>query len=343
MTGQRELAHPLALLFAVFAMLVGVVFVGYVRSLVGPESRLALELTVVAVLGVVAYTFVLWTVRHLMRSVHVTSDVLSAVSANSVSDPVAVVRTEFRKLASLPYPREFAQLGVAVDRLLGVAQDSQARQTAWTVATVHDMKASLAAGANTVETIARRAAPADAAVLKAIGHELRQLASDVQRMVDVVRFAHSDIEVGSEHIELSELIADVVTRVPARDGVQVSLQGHGAVTGDRRMLSRAIENLVSNAVRYARSHVAIEVLPGLVRVADDGGGLSAPFAELSMPFRSDSMMVSGVRVDGGIGGIGLFMARRVFELHGGRLSVESTGPSGTVFLAYLGSVRGHHG
>jgi len=97
---------------------------------------------------------------------------------------------------------------------------------------------------------------------------------------------------------------------------------------------------LANAVRYANSSVTIEVFPRLVRVADDGKGLPAPLEHLTQPFRSEPIEVAGVPVAGGAGGIGLFLARRVLELLGGKLVVESTSARGTVLLAYVGAANG---
>ena len=95
-------------------------------------------------------------------------------------------------------------------------------------------------------------------------------------------------------------------------------------------------NLLSNAARYANSNILIDVFPGLVRISDDGPGLGAPLDELSQPFNDQGVDIAGRRYAAGAGGLGLFIARRVMEAHGGRLVSEASGPRGTVLLAYLG-------
>ncbi|HNR00705.1 MAG TPA: ATP-binding protein, partial [Trueperaceae bacterium] len=95
-------------------------------------------------------------------------------------------------------------------------------------------------------------------------------------------------------------------------------------------------NLVSNAGRYARSEVRLEVFNNMVRVQDDGPGLPAPLEQLAQPFVGRTVEIAGKEYAGGTGGLGLFIARRVLEAHGGRLVCEASGPNGTVLLAYFG-------
>jgi signal transduction histidine kinase len=46
--------------------------------------------------------------------------------------------------------------------------------------------------------------------------------------------------------------------------------------------------------------------------------------------------IAGHRYTAGTGGLGLFIARRVLEAHGGKLVCESSSERGTVLLAYVG-------
>ena len=122
-------------------------------------------------------------------------------------------------------------------------------------------------------------------------------------------------------------------RLEAGSAIAVSVEGTASGRVDVAEFRRALHNLVANAVRAARSQVSIEVFPGLVRIADDGPGLPAPFDVLSQPFRR--VEVAQARTTSGTG-LGLFIARRILELHGGRLVCERTGANGTVLLAFFG-------
>src|SRR5690606_26556662 len=119
-------------------------------------------------------------------------------------------------------------------------------------------------------------------------------------------------------------------------GIALTLTGAASAFIDRREVERALYNLLSNAARYAQSSILVDVFPGLVRISDDGPGLGAPLEELAQPFNDQGVDIAGRRYAAGAGGLGLFIARRVMEAHGGRLVSEASGPRGTVLLAYLG-------
>ena len=231
----------------------------------------------------------------------------------------------------------------ALTLLLDRIERRHARQTAWIAAVVHDVKTPIAASANALTSIASKptlAATEDGELVARVASELRSMVVDVQRMLDAVRFERDDIAVERATIDLARVMDSIVGRIGRGSGVAVDVRGAGGAVGDPALVERALENLVANAVRYARSRVTIEVFPRLVRVADDGQGLPAPLEHLTQPFRSEPIEVAGVPVAGGAGGIGLFLARRVLELQGGKLVIESTSSRGTVLLAYVGAANG---
>ena len=144
-------------------------------------------------------------------------------------------------------------------------------------------------------------------------------------------------------MDLGRLVRKVASRLEPlalERGVQVAIRGDAHVSADAKELERAIYNVLSNAVRYARTRIDVGVFTGMVRVSDDGPGLPEPLEQLAQPFAGRPVEIAGRRFTAGTGGLGLFIARRVLEAHGGRLVTEATGPGGTVLLAYLGRTGG---
>lgn len=253
-------------------------------------------------------------------------------------DKIAYLRADLPAPDGLP--DEIAAVSGALDGFVTGVEQRHARQTAWIVAVVHDVKTPIAGAANMLGVLARTprlADSAEGAVVERLAGDLRGIARDVQRLVDAVRFEREDVEIDREPLDLAAIASAAAANLAPTDGsVTVRVHGEGGADGDRALIARGIENLVGNAVRHARARVEIEVRPGLVRVSDDGPGLAAPLEVLAQPFRSEPRTVAGVVTQGGAGGIGLFLTRRVLELHGGRLVVERTDAHGTVLLAYVG-------
>ncbi|WP_433046940.1 ATP-binding protein [Dactylosporangium sp. CS-033363] len=100
------------------------------------------------------------------------------------------------------------------------------------------------------------------------------------------------------------------------------------VRGDRIRLYEVLQNLVSNAVKYAAAERAPAVHIGArgaaVYVRDNGIGIA--------PDRHEEVFRIFRRLSGGEGaGVGLTIARRIVERHGGRMWLESTPGEGSTF------------
>jgi signal transduction histidine kinase len=111
----------------------------------------------------------------------------------------------------------------------------------------------------------------------------------------------------------------------------------GSVDGDRRLIGRAIGNLLRNAQKYAAHEVALRVRREDCRieiaVEDDGPGIPEEERErIFEPFyRLDR---SRDRATGGFG-LGLSIAHKAISLHGGHLKVEQSALGGARFVISL--------
>ena len=111
------------------------------------------------------------------------------------------------------------------------------------------------------------------------------------------------------------------------------------IDGDVVLLHRVLDNLLENAAGYSEPATAIVVTGRRVgealvlKVIDRGVGISsADLPRVTTPFfRADR---SRTRVTGGLG-LGLSLARRIVEAHGGTLALESALGSGTTVTVTL--------
>ena len=255
-------------------------------------------------------------------------------------------------------PPEIVRLKASFNELLAQVQQEQARRGAFMATVMHDLKTPLLAMRNLLRALEADARPPEGdereqrppglereqrhALLQRIADENAQLVDLVQRLVDAYRLERNEMALERVTVPLHAVVADVLGRVePLREAraIEVRLQGESVVSADPVELSRALYNLIGNAVRYARTRIDVSVFPHLVRIEDDGPGLPVPLEELAQPFRSRAVTIAGTKVEAGTGGLGLFIARRILEAHGGRLVCERRGPQGTVLLAYVGRPR----
>jgi signal transduction histidine kinase len=116
--------------------------------------------------------------------------------------------------------------------------------------------------------------------------------------------------------------------------------GEGVVDADPVLLRRVVDNLLENAHKYspdADAAISLQVSERAGRacfeVADHGVGISSEdlpsvFTAFFRGERSRSRGTGGV-------GLGLTLAKRIVEAHGGSLEVESSVGSGSTFRAFL--------
>jgi CheY-like chemotaxis protein/anti-sigma regulatory factor (Ser/Thr protein kinase) len=111
------------------------------------------------------------------------------------------------------------------------------------------------------------------------------------------------------------------------------------VNADRTRVKQVLVNLLSNAIKYNRAQGAVEVTCGAgaaqrirISVKDTGEGLSPEkLAQLFQPF---NRLGKEAGAEEGTG-IGLVVSKRLVELMGGEIGVESTVGAGSVFWIEL--------
>ena len=107
--------------------------------------------------------------------------------------------------------------------------------------------------------------------------------------------------------------------------VELSLNQH-KVSADPDRLEQAISNLITNAIKYAKSRLAIKLDNGLLTIQNDCDQISDN--DLNHLF---DRFYTGEK---GNTGIGLSLAKEIIELHGGKINAGRTA-DGIVFAVKL--------
>ncbi len=114
------------------------------------------------------------------------------------------------------------------------------------------------------------------------------------------------------------------------------------ISADPLRLASAVENLVSNAIKYTHAGGMVSISAGvegdelLIRVKDNGSGIAAE--EQQKVFEPFFRGNQGRRFKQGMG-LGLSIARDLVEAHGGRIRLESEPGKGSQFTIHLPLVR----
>jgi two-component system sensor histidine kinase BaeS len=185
--------------------------------------------------------------------------------------------------------------------------------------------------------------------------QLVQCAERVERSVDrmtrlvnaVVRAAELDlapVQIERAPTELGAVargVADALGLVAEKAGVTVEVAPVSGVLADcdPTWIGEVLLNLVGNAVRHSprdgRVRVTIEPAGNAVRCAveDEGVGV-APAAREHL---FERFARHGAHA--GRAGLGLYIARRIVELHGGRIWLDTSSPRGARFVFDVPAAR----
>jgi len=175
----------------------------------------------------------------------------------------------------------------------------------------------------------------------AIRHSER-LGRLVEELFELARLESGHTHLQRETFSLAELVQDVVAknRIWA-DSRQVHLDAEipadlPLVAADIGLIERALQNLIDNALQHTpgggRVCVSLEAQPGTVRVQVVDTGEGIPPDELPYIFDRFYQVRRNEQGDERRGsGLGLAIARRILELHQGRIAVSSIPNTGTRF------------
>ncbi len=174
----------------------------------------------------------------------------------------------------------------------------------------------------------------------------------INEILDLSQIESGKLTMSSEPTSLTELLREcsaMVVPQGRKRGVRVTFPESSNpffVDADRTRLKQILINLLSNAIKYnhANGNVVVDCAmstnvktPGRTRVSitDTGAGLSPEMLlQLFQPFNRLGRERSAVEGTG----IGLVMSKKLVELMGGIIGVESTVGSGSVFWFELNSV-----
>jgi signal transduction histidine kinase len=156
----------------------------------------------------------------------------------------------------------------------------------------------------------------------------------------------SKVEAGRMELEINDvLLADALRSGLALQGERATRAGIAlglsvepsniVIRADERKLRQVVFNLLSNAVKFTPNgghvDVSARITDGVVEiaVADTGPGIAPEDQELIFEEFQQAPVASGGHVEGT--GLGLPLSRKLVEIHGGRLWVESAVGAGSTF------------
>ena len=244
--------------------------------------------------------------------------------------------------ADVAAPTELGELARAFDAAAADVERSETARRRLSADVAHELRTPLAALQAGLEELEDGLVPATPERLAALHDQSLRLGRLVEDLAVLSAAETASFSMRHEPVDLSALTDEAVQAArPTFAGRDISLDSAIAsdmrVVGDRDRLHQAIGNLLSNAARYCRAGDSVRVTLApepdatVITVADTGPGI--PAAELGQVF--DRMWRGSAAADVSGSGIGLAVTREIVTAHGGTVTAESDGVSGTTFRLRL--------
>jgi signal transduction histidine kinase len=259
---------------------------------------------------------------------------------------VRLPRSRVREIAAVS--EAFTVMSESLRTALEREADAEQERRLFVGALVHDLRTPLFALRMRLEGLEQGLArtPEQAARYLAI---CRAKADDLERLIGdlsaYTRMAYLEQAPHREPLELGALlerIVEVVQPLAEVKGIALLLNGPGlpcTLLADDHLLTRALDNLLDNALRHTPESGCITIGWSMtdeqvvVQVTDTGPGI--PPSDLPHVFaplyRGEA---SRSRETGGVG-LGLTIAQRILQVHGGDLAVANGAAGGAQFTAVL--------
>ncbi|MBC7230912.1 MAG: PAS domain-containing protein [Actinobacteria bacterium] len=172
----------------------------------------------------------------------------------------------------------------------------------------------------------------------------RHLLELINEILEYMRAQAESLTLNLEELDAGGLlrnVADIMRQEAARGGIELSVEaasGGHHVHADRRRITQVLFNLLSNAIKFTPpgGRVTLRAFArhdGVVmEVEDTGVGISSE--DQKRLFMEFTQVGEGERRGGGTG-LGLALSRKLVELHGGKIWVESEPGKGSTFSFLL--------
>ncbi len=238
---------------------------------------------------------------------------------------------------------------VELQRALTAAQTASVAKSDFLSSMSHEIRTPLNAVIG-MTAIGRRSADAERKnyALDRIEEASTHLLGIINDILDMSKIEAGMLELSPVEFNFENMLSKVVTVIGHRvsekqQQFSVTIDGNVPrfVIGDDQRLAQIIANLLSNAAKFTPEHGAIQLIVSQlgtvngineiqIEVADNGIGI--PAEKQANLFKSFTQAESGISREFGGTGLGLSISKRLVEMMGGRIRVESSPGEGSRFI-----------
>jgi signal transduction histidine kinase/ActR/RegA family two-component response regulator len=300
-------------------------------------------LSIPAVMWVVSGSGALSPITHV--AVAALIGFLFVILGRLARDTQAAFRETFEiRRREVALRRDLVVLNGRLSKALDAAQTANRAKTRFLASASHDLRQPLHALLLFSAALSvRKLDPKSQEIADRIDDATQDLAHELDTLLDVSKLDAGVVRVNIERVDVGAIAARIVdSMMPLAErkglALAVSVQPGLDAASDRTLVERVLRNLVDNAIKYTDAgQVRVEGLRRpdsiAVRVIDSGRGI--PPDEQERVFE-EFYQIGNAERDRHKGlGLGLAIVRRLVDLLGGSLRLESTPGRGSTFEVVL--------
>lgn len=263
--------------------------------------------------------------------------------------PVERLRAEAESITAsdltrrLPEPARADELGrltTTLNGMLGRLARAHASQQQFVSDASHELRNPVAAVAANLEIGLRNAESTDwPATARSSLAEVQRVRRLIDDLLVLARSDEQGLAMARDLVDLDDVVLGQVAAIRPVSAVVIDTGSvsSAVVLGDPLRLGQVVGNLLANAVRHARTAVAVVVAErggaAWICVDDDGPGVAA--ADTGRIFERFTRLEESRERDQGGSGLGLAICREIVAAHGGEIGVGTSRLGGARFWVRL--------
>jgi signal transduction histidine kinase len=226
---------------------------------------------------------------------------------------------------------------VYLDRVVRLNQ----QQNNFLLAVTHELKTPIAASNLALQTAIKRPDPLIVSKMISMAQSnISRLSQMVEQILMATRFENKFTDPQKVSINLNEFTNKTLKSIELSDvdfqRIKINIDTSIHMNADEQMISTVIVNLVNNAIKYSDGEGDIKI-----QAFKNGNNLTIEFSDngIGIPDNEKKNVFQKfyrvgeekTRTKPG-SGLGLFLVKRITEIHGGKVAIENNMPKGTKFI-----------
>lgn len=272
--------------------------------------------------GLIAVAVFIW-IRPLMRDLDILQRSATAFGNQDFTTRVTIPSSSWLE----PLGEAFNSMAVRIQWLIQSHREL-------THAVSHELRTPLARLRFSLEMLGKEEDPNAARHKDSMNRDIEELNVLIDEMLSYAELDQEHLLAKLEPLEITSWLyayANKYNEANHAIPITLSLNGSsGIVLADGRLLSRALDNLIANAQRYANCSIELKLTTAdehcIVRVADDGPGI--PKDKRAAALSSFTRLESAQGIVSHGFGLGLAIVKRVMDLHAGEVIIRSSEQGG---------------